>query len=355
MKKIAFICFCTFCMAITCQVQAALLSKIEQLGKVMYKDTDFSLNKTQSCQTCHHPVSGFADPTNSRDPYFTVVSLGDDGVSLGGRNAPTAAYAGSSPILHQREDGEYIGGMFWDGRATGWTLLDPLAEQAQGPPLNPVEMNMPDKEAVVRAVQESDYVHLFEVVFGSGSLKNIEEAYDYIAFAIAAYERSSEIQQFSSRYDMGMLSEKEVRGLNVFGQKCAQCHTMNSGDELPVFTDYSYHNIGIPINSILGGNSLDLGLGGFLATLENVENAEMQNGKFKVPTLRNIGLTAPYGHNGYFATLRDIVQFKNSRDVSQWPLPEVNENVNGKDLGNLGMTDEEIDDLVAFLITLNDN
>ena len=78
-------------------------------------------------------MSGFADPTNSRDPYHTVVSLGDDGVSLGGRNAPTAAYAGFSPILHQRIEGEYIGGMFWDGRATGWTLVDPLAEQAQGP------------------------------------------------------------------------------------------------------------------------------------------------------------------------------------------------------------------------------
>ncbi|MFT5729321.1 MAG: cytochrome c peroxidase [Desulforhopalus sp.] len=355
MKKIALICFCIVCMALTCQVQAAPLSNIEQLGKIMYKDKYFSLNKTQSCQTCHHQVSGFADPTNSRDPYYTVVSLGDDGVSLGGRNAPTAAYAGFSPILHQRDDDIYIGGMFWDGRATGWTLVDPLAEQAQGPPLNPVEMNMPDKESVVRAVQESDYVHLFEVVFGLGSLDDIEEAYDYIAFAIAAYERSSEIQQFSSRYDMGMLSEKEVRGLNVFGKKCVQCHTMNSSDELPIFTDYSYHNIGVPTNPILAENPVDLGLGGFLATVEEIDNSEMQNGKFKVPTLRNVGVTAPYGHNGYFATLQDIVRFKNSRDVSQWDLPEVNENINYKDLGALGLTDEEIDDLVAFLFTLTDN
>lgn len=355
MNKIALIILCVFYMALTSQTQAAPLSRIEQLGKVMFKDTDFSLNKTQSCQTCHHPVAGFADPTNNRDPYYTVVSLGDDGVSLGGRNAPTAAYAGSSPILHQRDDGEYIGGMFWDGNATGWTLLDPLAEQAQGPPLNPVEMNMPDKKAVVEAVQNSEYVQLFETVFGPGSLADVEDAYDYIALAIAAYERSNEVQPFNSRFDMGMLSEKEVRGLNVFAQKCAQCHTMNTDDERPVFTDFSYHNIGIPVNPILAGNPIDLGLGGFLATVEEVENAQMQNGKFKVPTLRNIGLTAPYGHNGYFPTLQDIVRFKNSRDVSQWDLPEVNENVNYKDLGNLRMTVEEIDDLIAFLISLNDN
>lgn len=355
MNKIALFCFCIVCMALTCQVQAVPLSNIEQLGKIMYKDKDFSLNKTQSCQTCHHQVAGFADPTNSRDPYYTVVSLGDDGVSLGGRNAPTAAYAGFSPSLYQQGDGEYIGGMFWDGRATGWTLADPLAEQAQGPPLNPVEMNMSDKEAVVYAVQESNYVHLFEKVFGLGSLENIEGAYDYIAFAIAAYERSNEIQQFNSRFDMGMLSEKEIRGLNVFGKKCAQCHTMNNDDELALFTDYSYHNIGVPINPILAHNPVDLGLGGFLATVEEVENAEMQNGKFKVPTLRNVSLTAPYGHNGYFATLQDIVRFKNSRDVSNSELPEVNQNINYQVLGNLGMSDEEIDDLVAFLFTLTDN
>ncbi|TKB06805.1 cytochrome-c peroxidase [Desulforhopalus sp. IMCC35007] len=355
MNKIAL--FCIVCMAMTYQVQAASLSNIEQLGKIMYKDKDFSFNQTQSCQTCHHQVAGFADPTNSRDPYFTVVSLGADGQSLGGRNAPTAAYAGFSPILSQGDDGEYVGGMFWDGRATGWTLLDPLAEQAQGPPLNPVEMNMPDKAAIVQAVLDSDYVHLFEVVFGPGSLDNVEDAYDYIAFAIAAYERSNDVQQFNSRFDRGILSEKEIRGMTVFGKKCAQCHTMNSSDEFPLFTNYSYHNIGIPVNPILAGNPVDLGLGGFLATFDDVESPEKQNGKFKVPTLRNVALSAPYGHNGYFATLQDMIRFKNSRDVSVsgWPLPEVNENINYKDLGNLEITDEEIDDLVAFLHTLSDN
>ncbi len=330
-------------------VSAAKLSQIEQLGKIMYQDKDFSLNKTQSCQTCHHHLTGFADPTNSRDPYYTVVSLGDDGVSVGGRNAPTAAYAGYSPILQQNETGAYFGGMFWDGRATGWTLGDPLAEQAQGPPLNPVEMNMPDKEAVVQAVRESRYTHLFYLVFGEGSLDVVNPAYDNIARAIAAYERSKEVQKFNSRFDQGRLTANEINGMALFEKNCAQCHTTaNVTGKGPLFTDYTYYNIGIPVNPLLADNPIDLGLGGFLAD-------PAQNGKFKVPTLRNIALTAPYGHNGYFPTLKDMVSFKNSRDVDGWDVPEVTDNVNTDDnMGNLGLTDPEINNIVSFLMALTD-
>jgi cytochrome c peroxidase len=330
-------------------VSAARLTQTEQLGKVMYKDKDFSLNKTQSCQTCHHHISGFADPTNSRDPYYTVVSLGDDGVSVGGRNAPTAAYAGYSPVLQQDATGAYLGGMFWDGRATGWTLGDPLAEQAQGPPLNPVEMNMPSKEAVVQAVRDSNYTHLFYMVFGEGSLDDVDAAYDNIGRAIAAYERSGEVQQFNSRYDQGKLSEREKNGMALFENNCSKCHSM--GDVTgkgPLFTKYSYENIGVPVNPLLANNDVDLGLGGFLGD-------PAQNGKFKVPTLRNVALTAPYSHNGYFPTLKDIVNFKNTRDVDDWAMPEVSENLNTADnMGNLGLTDAEVDDIVAFLMTLTD-
>ena len=330
-------------------VYAAGLTQMEQLGKNMYQDKDFSLNASQSCQTCHHHVAGFADPTNSRDPYFTVVSLGDDGVSKGGRNAPTAAYAGYSPVLQQDANGEYVGGMFWDGRATGWTLGDPLAEQAQGPPLNPVEMNMPSKEAVVQAVRDSNYTHLFYEVFGEGALDDVDLAYDNIARAIAAYERSKEVQKFSSRFDQGNLSEKEQSGMDLFAAKCTQCHSMTDTTGMgPLFTNYTYANIGVPANPLLADNPEDLGLGGFLSDIT-------QNGKFKVPTLRNVGLSAPYSHNGYFATLKDIVNFKNTRDVGNWDAPEVAVNLNKIDLGNLGLTDQEVDDVVAFLMTLTDS
>lgn len=330
-------------------VFAGRLPNLEQLGKVMYKDTDFSLNGTQSCMTCHHQVTGFADPTNSRDPYYTVVSLGDDGVSLGGRNAPSAAYAGYSPQLQQDETGGYVGGMFWDGRATGWTLDDPLAEQAQGPPLNPVEMNMPNKEAVVQAVRDSDYTHLFYKVFGDGSLDDVDTAFDNIARAIAAYERSSEVQKFSSRFDQGRLRNQEKRGMELFDESCSKCHSMTDITGMgPLFTNYKYYNIGIPVNPLLEGNSVDLGLGGFL-------NNQAEDGKFKVPTLRNIALTAPYGHNGYFPTLREMVEFKSSRDRDNWEDPEVAENLYIDDgIGNLELTDTQIDDIVSFLNALTD-
>ena len=328
---------------------AAGLNQTEQLGKVMYQDKDFSYNATQSCQTCHHPVAGFADPTNSRDPYFTVVSLGDDGVSKGGRNAPSSAYAGFSPPLEQLDDGNWVGGLFWDGRATGGILGDPLAEQAQGPPLNPVEMNMPDKAAVVQVVRDADYRNLFTEVYGSDALDDVDAAFDNIARAIAAYERSIEVQKFNSRYDQNTLTEKEQDGLALFEANCAQCHSMdNITGEGPLFTNYTYANIGVPANPLLDGNPVDLGLGGYLEDPD-------QYGKFKVPTLRNVGLSAPYSHNGYFPTLRDIVLFKNTRDVADWEDPEVFDNLNITDIGDLGLSDQEVDDIVAFLMTLTDN
>jgi cytochrome c peroxidase len=328
---------------------AAGLSPLEQLGKIMYQDMDFSFNATQSCQTCHHQVAGFADPTNSRDPYYTVVSLGDDGVSKGGRNAPSSAYAGYSPPLQQDENGNYVGGLFWDGRATGATLGDPLAEQAQGPPLNPVEMGMPDKEAVVEVVRNADYAELFIDVFDAGALDDVDAAFDNIARAIAAYECSVEVQKFNARYDQGILTAQEQRGMALFETNCAQCHSMDDATgQGPLFTNYTYANIGVPPNPLLEGNPLDLGLG-------PVVNDPAQDGKFKVPTLRNVGLSAPYSHNGYFPTLRHIVQFKNTRDVANWEGPEVSDNLNTTDIGNLGLSDDEVDDIVAFLMTLTDN
>ncbi|MGV1098587.1 cytochrome-c peroxidase [Thiovibrio sp. JS02] len=327
-------------------------SDIVRLGHMMYMDVDFSYNSTQSCQTCHHPRSGFADPTNSQDPFHTVVSTGADGVSKGGRNAPTSSYAGYSPALHKDPaTGAWVGGMFWDGRATGLTenLADPLAEQAQGPPLNPVEMNMPSAAAVVEAVRNSRYADLFIQVFGANAFANVSEAYDNIARAIAAFERSNSVQRFASSYDARTLTAQESNGLALFEANCSKCHATTPANGAPValFTNYSYENIGVPANPLLAGNPTDLGLGGFLGDAA-------ENGKFKVPTLRNVALTAPYGHNGYFPTLKDVVSFHNSRDTGNWPAPEVVENLNTTDVGNMGLSDAEVDDIVAFLAALSD-
>jgi cytochrome c peroxidase len=344
---------------------AGPLPPIAQLGKIMYRDLDFSYNGTQSCLSCHHHASGFADPDNRRDPYSSVVSVGADGVSTGGRNAPSAAYAGYSPALHwDAEAGGYAGGMFWDGRATGLVLGDPLAEQALGPPLNPVEMNMPDDDAVVQVVRDSTYANLFLQVFGADALADVPSAYANIGRAIAAFERSGQVQKFTSRFDRNQLNAAEQRGAALVATHCAQCHSTAPapGSAKPLFTNYSYANIGLPANPLLAGNPVDLGLGGFLesdyrsaAPLIGDDDYAAQYGKFKVPTLRNVARSAPYGHNGFFPTLREMVNFHNTRDVALWPAAEVEANKNTQDVGDMGLTAAQVDDVVAFLLSLTDD
>ena len=363
------------------------LSNIERLGKKIYKDENLSLYSNQSCKTCHHPAAGFADKENRKDPYNSVVSTGSDGDSVGTRNAPTAAYAGFSPVFDWDDTiGGYVGGMFLDGRATGDTLGDPLAEQAQGPFLNEVEMAMLNADAVVDAVAASNYAVLFMQVFPETDFNDVGETYDNIARAIAAYERSEEVTRFSSQFDKfwrkckklgidvsaidtatdlnslpkGILSERQLKGLALFNDStkgnCAECHPTTEyvdGADVypPLFTDFTYDNLGIPKsdNPLIAGNQVDYGLGG----RDDIYDDD-QDGKFKVPTLRNVAKTPPYGHNGYFATLEEIVSFYNTRDVDEWNEPEVDVNVNLEELGDLGLTPDEERSIVVFMRSLTD-
>jgi cytochrome c peroxidase len=337
-------------------VDAAPLSNLEKVGRHLYMDKNLSFNSTQSCATCHHRSAGFADPTNRADPYHVMVSLGDDGISKGGRNAPTAAYCNFSPVLYRNDDGEWIGGMFWDGRAAGWSenLADPLAEQAQGPPLNPVEMNMPDVETIVSRVENATYAPQFLKLFGADAFADPDAAYDNIARAIAVYESSAELNRFSSPFDRGELTDQQTSGFALFTANCTGCHSIDPVDGAPgpLFTNYGYANIGVPVNTVLEADPgsvyevPDLGLGGFLQD-------SGENGKFKVPTLRNVARTAPYSHNGYFPTLADMVSFHNSRDTGDWPAAEVAENLSNQ-VGSMGLTDQEVADIVAFLQSLTD-
>jgi cytochrome c peroxidase len=262
--------------------------------------------------------------------------------------------------------GTWIGGMFWDGRATGVTLEDPLAEQAMGPFLNPLEQNNLNAAAVITKVETGPYSDLYNDVCGS-----ITDKYICIARAIAAYESSSEVSSFTSKYDAvqagkATFTTKEANGLALFEGKgkCANCHVP------PLFTYFTYDNLGVPKNPDNpfytepqwggGPNWIDLGLGGFLKD-------PSQDGKMKVPTLRNVdkrpnnGFKKAYAHNGYFKSLEEIVHFYNTRDVlgadwngKPWPPAEVPENINTAELGNLGLTKQEEKNIVAFLGTLSD-
>lgn len=351
--KVAGLCVISLLVASTGSAFGDLTDK-EKLGKNLFFDVRLSVPAGQSCADCHSRAAGF----NGIGDANIAVYEGAVPHAFGNRNPPAAAYASFSPEFHlDPESQSYVGGQFWDGRAK--TLKD----QAKGPFLNPVEQNNPDMRTVVRQVATSNYADLYKKVYGASVLARTELAYDKIAEAIAAYESSAEVNRFSSKFDLYLagkvtLTAQEAQGLALFEGKgkCAQCHPNSAGPYAtkPLFTDYTYDNLGIPRNPdnpfyITNPNYIDLGLGGVL-------KKPAENGKFKVPTLRNIADAAPYGHNGYFKTLREVVDFYNSRDVAgaNWPKPEVDENLNTAEVGNLGLTDQEIDALVAFMGTLTD-
>ena len=235
------------------------LTPIQQLGKELFFDANLSTPAGQSCAACHAPEVGFTGPIDAINEAGAVYEGAVPG-RFGNRKPPTSAYGGDSPILHLDEmEGIFEGGMFWDGRATGWTLGDPLAEQAQGPFLNPLEQNNASPSVVVEKVAQSAYAMLFEQVWGPGSLdlasENVPVAYERIARSIAAYERSKEVNPFSSKFDAYLegkakLTKQEKKGFRLFltKGKCANCHTVGPGksSEKPLFTDFTFDNLGLP-------------------------------------------------------------------------------------------------------------
>ena len=225
------------------------LTQKQTLGKRLFFDKNLSTPIGQACADCHSPKTGFANP-NADYP----VSQGVHKDRFGNRNDLPAAYASFSPKFHYDSDeGIYVGGQFWDGRAAD------LMEQAKGPFLNPLEMANPDAKAVVEKVSESEYADLFRKVFGVAAFDNPNKAYDMVAEAIAAYEQSSELNQFTSKYDLYLagrvaLTERERGGLELFEDEekgnCAACHPSKPGADgaPPLFTDFTYDNLGIPKN-----------------------------------------------------------------------------------------------------------
>ena len=354
-----------------------------RLGRHLFFDTNLSEPRGQACATCHGPTSGFTGPSSSVNAT-TAVYPGAVPTRFGNRKPPTAAYAASADVFALDEGtGTFSGGNFWDGRATGEALGDPTADQAMGPFLNPLEQNNPDAATVVHKVCTASYAPLFLKVWGSDACADVTRAFAFVALSIAAYEGSREVSAFSSRFDAWMVgrttfSPQELRGWTLFKvkAKCVLCHPP------PLFTDFTYDNIGAPPNPAnpfysdpVGAGWVDPGLGGFLATRPEWGSLALANlGKQKVPTLRNVdarpnaSFVKAYMHNGFFKSLKAVVHFYNTRDVLPacaegaasvagrdcWPGAELPLNVNNDEMGNLGLTSGEEDDLVAFLKTLSD-
>jgi cytochrome c peroxidase len=161
-----------FSVAMFCSwgVVAADLTPIEALGKQIFFDKISDPSRSMSCASCHAPRAGWTGAIAGPNLHGGVYR-GADPRRFGNRKPPTSSYAVYSPVFHlDPATDEFVGGNFWDGRATGARLGSPTAEQALGPHLNPVEQNMPSKQAVCEHVAASKYARLFEVVWGRGSL-----------------------------------------------------------------------------------------------------------------------------------------------------------------------------------------
>jgi cytochrome c peroxidase len=410
------------------------------LGKLLVYDKQLSVGRNEACAFCHMPETGFTGPISELNAT-TVAYPGSVRTRFSQRKPQTHAYAPFAPPLHYNAgQGDFVGGNFWDMRATGIRLDNPAAEQAQAPPLNPVEMGLPDPACAVYRISQRPYRGLFEAVWGEQSFAiswpaDVESicntpaaardqqvlhldvvgrgiaraAFDGMALSIAAFEGSPEVSAFSSKFDAVMakndkFTPQEQLGYELFRGKgrCNECHRDGGPGEEPLFTDFTASNLGVPakrdmpyysedkpdrqgyVANPAGADFVDLGVGGFLDRAHQLSGQPNPNhawqqyaaqftGKVRVPTLRNVdkrpdpAFVKSYMHNGYFTSLKDVVHFYNTRDVlprclsndpgekiSCWPEPEVAANMNARQLGNLGLTEDEENALVVFMQTLTD-
>jgi cytochrome c peroxidase len=303
------------------QPPANEVQQIELLGKLLLFDNQLSVNRNEACAFCHMPETGFTGPISELNRTFASYP-GSVRSRFSNRKPQTHAYAPYSPVLHYNVDqGDLVGGNFWDMRATGRRLGNPAAEQAEGPPLNPVEMGFNDPACMVFRASQRPYRALFEKVWGETSFEihwppDVEEickqpgpppagplpvkltpqdrgqasgSFDRIAISISQYEASHEVSPFTSKFDAvltgkAIFTAQEQLGYDLFRGKgnCNTCHRDGGPGEEPLFTDFTASNIGTPRNPLLpyyeenkpdrygyaanseGASYVDLGVGDFL-------------------------------------------------------------------------------------------
>jgi cytochrome c peroxidase len=299
------------------------VQQIELLGKLMLYDKQLSVNRNEACAFCHMPATGFTGPVSELN-RTTGSYPGSVRTRFSERKPQTHSYAPLAPVLHYNAgQDDLVGGNFWDMRATGRRLGNPAAEQAQGPPTNPVEMGLPDIACAVYRASQRPYRALFERVWGPQAFAinwpdqteaicnqpgpsptddpapvhldpldrgRAAATFDQMAQSIAGYEASHEVTAFSSKYDAVQAGKvkftaEEQAGYDLFRGKanCNACHRDGGPGEDPLFTDFTASNIGTPANPGLpyyaegvpdprgyvanrsGAAFVDLGVGGFLA------------------------------------------------------------------------------------------
>ena len=356
------------------------LSPAAAVGEKIFKDASLSASGKMACASCHDPALGHASP------FSTPVALGGANLDQPGtRLPPPLAYLRFNSAFHFQADGTPTGGFTWDGRA------DTLADQARRPFLSANEMANPDAASVVAKLSKASYANEFKAAFGADVFANPTVAFDRVVLALERYQREDpDFAAFSSKFDAftagkAKLTDAEVRGLALFNRQdkgnCAACHPSTKPANAPgaLFTDFTFDSLGVPRNNSIAANTdasfFDLGLCG--PTRADLGGRGDLCGKFKVPSLRNVGLRKRFFHNGQFDSLEQVVRFYVTRDTSAstWfstdplgnPIPyddlpiDMRGNVNvtegpyNRQASDAPALDEsEVQDLVAFLRTLTD-
>lgn len=317
------------------------------LGRRIFLDTGLSRPRGQACVSCHAPAAAFADPRQ--------VSPGAVSGRAGRRNAPSLMYAALIPgrafdefvTAEGEEQFAWEGGLFLDGRARD------LFEQVQQPFLDCREMNLPDERALAVRLRESDYATEFRQWVGPDIWENDRQLTFHAFRALVEFLREPLFRPFDARIDdflagdAAALTPAERRGLAVYrgAGRCADCHPLEPRTwPQPLLSDFGFDNLGVPSRG-----EADAGLGAHTGDPQDA-------GRFRAPSLRNVALTAPYMHNGSLPTLRDVMEFYNKRDRERqrWGATDFPETVNREDLGNLGLSDQEVTDLIALMQAFTD-
>jgi cytochrome c peroxidase len=366
------------------------VSVLAELGRRLFFDPALSASGKLSCASCHDPAHAYGPP-DARP----VVPGGTDMRQMGLRAVPSLRYLQATPQFteHYYEsddegdasiDNGPTGGLTWDGR------VDRGRNQARLPLLSRFEMANDSPAAVVAQVRKSAYAGLLRQAFGAAIFADAEKAFDGIVQALEAYEqRYTEFYPYSSKYDdylagKAKLTEQEARGLALFNDpakgNCAHCHISAPGRDgtPPQFTDYGLAALGVPRNMEIPANAdssfHDFGLCGPLRI--DLRGRPEYCGMFKSPSLRNVATRRVFFHNGVFHTLKEVLAFYVERDTNpeKWysraedgtvrkfdDLPSrYHANVNAeppfdRHIGDRpALSNEEMDDIIAFLQTLND-
>jgi cytochrome c peroxidase len=273
------------------------------LGRKLFYEKRLSRDESISCGSCHRQEKAFTDGI--------PIALGvEDRIGL--RNTPTIANIG------------YTDRMFMDGGVTTLEL------QSQSPIFTHEEMDFTIAGFLDRIQGDETYIRMFDEAYGQSP-----GAFG-ISRSIAAFERTfisahSRFDAFEYQGDENALSEAEKRGRNLFFStrtSCTECHVP------PLFTNFEYENIGLYVNYADSGRA-------------RITEVSADNGKFKVPNLRNVAITSPYMHNGSLATLEEVIEHFNSGGMNHANQNEL--------VRPLGLTEQEKADLVAFLHALTDD